>query len=292
MSRSITRFDTEKVATILIYGAATNVDELPYISVDDSIDISSQDSPPSIEAKTVQPSEPSVTGAKTDPAKIEDSYSKPDTINILTEDKNKDVYEGTWDFTATETEQSEEALSIVQDIQDARESEAIRKKRDEDRAAISSGIDKSGPYQGILSNFMVTNIIEDQASINKVSQNFGGDWNVFFMGKSPKMIALSGILIDSPEYPFYQSFLKAFEENLIGGSPIANKRKCVMVLDSRVIIGYMMQINVQANADNVSLKNFSMSMLVRKVRWIRSTGEGGEVYHREEGYLNPEKSNG
>ena len=93
---------------------------------------------------------------------------------------------------------------------------------------------KNGQFYGILNNFSVFSMSEQQKSIMKVQQNFNGNWNAFFMGSAPTMISISGGLIDSPEFPYYEEFKRAYDTFLEGGKPL--ELDLINLRDSRVFI--------------------------------------------------------
>ncbi len=130
-----------------------------------------------------------------------------------------------------------------------------------------------GNAPAVLTNFLVTGINEQVQSIAKVAQHFGGNWNVFFFGESPTMMTLTGKLLDSPDAPHYEGFRSLVGSHLLGGSPAAAGFKVVLIVDSRVITGYFMSCQFGSSADNVRIKDFSFSLLVRSSRFIRRVSD-------------------
>lgn len=124
-------------------------------------------------------------------------------------------------------------------------------------------------FYGILNNFSVFSMSEQQKTIMKIQQHFNSDWNAFFMGSSPTMISVAGGLIDSPEYPYYEEFKRSYDEFLQGGKPIEHNLKVTFVIDGRIIGGYLTSFSTVASKDVPHMKQFTFTMVVRKSTWIR-----------------------
>lgn len=126
-----------------------------------------------------------------------------------------------------------------------------------------------GTYYGVFNNFAVTSVSEAREELVRINLNFGGNWNAFFFGENPRVFTVQGLLLDSPEYPYYQEFLAAYDTYLSGRKAIANKMEVVMTYDGRIISGYLLKLVNENNAEQYNLKSFSFTILVKHDNWFR-----------------------
>lgn len=130
----------------------------------------------------------------------------------------------------------------------------------------------SSEYYGVFNNFSIVSLQESKGNILKIHQNFAGNWNAFFMGEKPETIELSGILLDSPEFPYYQEFMIAYDKYLSGKKCIQNNMRMILSIDGKLIDGYIVQVRTSTSS-NVnspkSIKKLNFSVLVKKTDWVR-----------------------
>jgi hypothetical protein len=139
--------------------------------------------------------------------------------------------------------------------------------------SLNSGDD----YYGVFNNFSLTSMSESHDQITKVHMNFSARWNVFFFGDTPKMYQFRGVFLDSKEYPYYQEFLVAYEKYLSGRKCVEKSMQTKLMVSGQIIDGYLLNVAVNHNANTPTLKEFSFTMLVKGVSWVRinSTHKGG-----------------
>lgn len=125
------------------------------------------------------------------------------------------------------------------------------------------------PYYGVFNNFGVTNVSEAREELVRIAMNFGGNWNAFFFGENPRVFTFQGLLLDSPEYPFYQEFVSAYDKYLSGRKCVINKMKMVLSYDGRIITGYILKLVNELTADQYMMKQFSFTVLVESEAWFR-----------------------
>ena len=125
-------------------------------------------------------------------------------------------------------------------------------------------------YYGVFNNFSVTNVSEAREELVRIAMNFGGNWNAFFFGENPRVFTFQGLLLDSPEYPFYQEFISAYDKYLSGRKCVINKMKMVLSYDGRVITGYILKLVNDITADQYMMKQFSFTVLVESEAWFRT----------------------
>jgi hypothetical protein len=133
-----------------------------------------------------------------------------------------------------------------------------------------STLDNVNNYYGVFNNFSIMAVRESHDEIVKIHQNFGNTWNVFFFGERPSIYNFNGIFIDSVEYPYYQEFMVAYDKLLAGRKCVENKTKMYLTCDNKIIEGYMLNISTTKTAETSLKKEFSFSLLVKNVYWVRN----------------------
>jgi len=131
-------------------------------------------------------------------------------------------------------------------------------------------LDGTNPFYGIFNNFSLLSVQEANEQIVKLHVNFGSDWNAFFFGEKPRVYQFGGFFLDSPEYPYYQEFMVAYDKYLSGRKAIENKVQTTFIYDGRIVDGYMLDISTQHSAADQQIKNFTFTVLVRGSFWIRN----------------------
>ena len=154
----------------------------------------------------------------------------------------------------------------------------------------------STKYYGVFNNFSLQSVSEAREDLIKINMNFGGNWNAFFFGENPRVFQCSGVLLDSPEYPYYQEFITAYDKYLSGRKCIINKMKLIMSYDGRIVSGYILKMMNDLSSEQYRMKQFSFTLLVDTESWfrtnIRPDGTMGLNYlYNDDRYDNLSKSN-
>ena len=99
-------------------------------------------------------------------------------------------------------------------------------------------LDKKNNYYGIFNNFSVLSMAEVHDQISKVHMNFGAKWNVFLFGNTPNMYRVSGVFVDSKEFPYYQEFMVAYENYLSGRKCVENGMQLKFIISARLSMDF------------------------------------------------------
>ena len=124
-------------------------------------------------------------------------------------------------------------------------------------------------YYGVFNNFSLASVSEAREELVKINLNFGGSWTAFFFGENPRVFTFQGILLDSPEYPYYQEFLAAYDTRLSGRKAIAFNTEIVLTYDGRIVSGYLLKLMSENSAENYNFKSFAFTVLVKYDSWFR-----------------------
>jgi len=135
---------------------------------------------------------------------------------------------------------------------------------------VSGGTDK---YYGVFRNFSLIQYGEQREEIAKVALNFGAKWNAYFFGSKPRVYNFTGFFLDAKNYPYYEQFMKAYDNYLAGGRCISNGFRMYMVYDNKITTGWMLGINTSGSADQQFSRTFSFSLLVDDENWFRTNWE-------------------
>jgi hypothetical protein len=130
-------------------------------------------------------------------------------------------------------------------------------------------LDGNNDYFGVFNNFSLLAVQESYSHIVKVHTNFGADWNGFFFGDQPVQFQFSGFFLDTPEYPYYQEFMVAYDRYLSGRKCIENNMLTKFMFEGIMVEGYLISINVTNTYENRYAKNFNFTVLSSGRRWIR-----------------------
>jgi hypothetical protein len=83
------------------------------------------------------------------------------------------------------------------------------------------------------------------------------------------------------EYPYYQEFLVAYEKYLSGRKCVENAMQTKLMISGQIIDGFLLNVSVTHNATTPTLKEFTFTMLVKGVSWVRiNRTHSGEAYLR------------
>jgi hypothetical protein len=130
--------------------------------------------------------------------------------------------------------------------------------------------DKSGRFFGVFRNFSLIQYNEVREEIAKIALNFGAKWNAYFFGAKPRVYNFGGFFLDSKNYPYYEQFMRAYDNYLSGSRCVSGGFRMYMAYDGKITSGWMLGINTQATADNLYAKSFTFQLLVDDENWFRT----------------------
>ena len=141
------------------------------------------------------------------------------------------------------------------------------------RLTDSSGED-DGLSQGSsteYSNFIVQRINETRVEKQQIVETFGEDF-IFFFGEKPRILDISGILVNTNDFNWKSEFWYNYENTLRGTKLVENNARIYMFFDDVVVEGYM--LTAQANADSMGPYHlpFSFQLFVTNYAILSSVG--------------------
>lgn len=130
-----------------------------------------------------------------------------------------------------------------------------------------SGQEKT--FYGVFRNFSLIRYAEDRNEIAKIALNFGGKFNVYFFGSQPRVYNFGGFFLDSKNYPYYEQFMRTYDEYLAGGKCVSNGFRLYLAYDNKITSGWMLRINTEGSSESPYTKTFSFQLLIDDENWFR-----------------------
>ena len=138
---------------------------------------------------------------------------------------------------------------------------------------VTGDVGAGDPYRsfyGVFRNFSLLQYSESRSEIAKVALNFGLKWNAYFFGSKPRVYQFGGFFLDSKDYPYYEQFMRAYDNYLAGGQCVSKGFRMYMVYDNKITSGWMLGIEVSGNSENYLSRTFSFQLLVDDENWFRT----------------------
>lgn len=129
-------------------------------------------------------------------------------------------------------------------------------------------LDSSAPAsQGVRgrsnknTNFFVTQISHVDSEKFQIVETFGDDY-VFFYGRRPFMLQVSGLLLNTEDFDWKSEWLENYETYLRGTKCVENRCRVQFRVDDRLYSGYILTTQVQDSAETPHASPFGFQMLV------------------------------
>lgn len=133
-------------------------------------------------------------------------------------------------------------------------------------------------YTLLYSNFFIQSISEQSVEKSQVIETFGPAF-VFFFGQRPRMINVSGVLLNGADFNWRQEWWANYETHLRGTQCVSNNTKIYISYEDFVIVGYMMSSSTEQVADPNEYIPFSFQMIVSSIINTGVIGENNFPYY-------------
>lgn len=114
--------------------------------------------------------------------------------------------------------------------------------------------------------FLLTGVSAQMSEKYQVTETFGDGEVVYYFGKSPMQVSLSGVLIDSVDNGWFTKWVKTYEAVFRGTMTAQNYELLEIVLPNMALIGTISDFGWSQTSDNDVAINFHMTMLVKTIR--------------------------
>lgn len=139
--------------------------------------------------------------------------------------------------------------------------------------------DKSNTGKGIRnSNFLIQSVTEQRAEKQQIILTFGEPY-IFFFGEQPRMINVSGILLNTEDFNWRAEWWANYDSYLRGTQCVRQKTRVYLSWDDIIVEGYVTQANAAEDASNRNLVQFSFAMFLTNYQNISTIGEGADKAH-------------
>jgi hypothetical protein len=99
------------------------------------------------------------------------------------------------------------------------------------------------------SNFLIQSVSEQSQEKSQILETFGSSSYVFFFGKRPTVLNISGILCNSADFNWKDEWWQNYETYLRGTRCTENSTYVEMSYEDLIIGGYIMSCSTDENAD-------------------------------------------
>lgn len=122
------------------------------------------------------------------------------------------------------------------------------------------------------SNFIIQSIVESRQEKAQVLETFG-DTFVFFFGERPRILQVSGILMNTLDFNWRTEFWYNYENTLRGTKLVEQNARIYLFYDDLVVEGYMLGANAQDLAENPYHIPFSFQLFVTNHQYLGNIGQ-------------------
>jgi hypothetical protein len=123
----------------------------------------------------------------------------------------------------------------------------------------------------IYSNFFLQQISEERMEKQQVLETFGEPY-IFLFGERARMMAFSGILINTQDFNWEAEWWDNYNNELRGTKCVENDARVFLQFDDTLISGYILSANAQKNAQERNWVNFSFQMFITTYTNIKDIG--------------------
>jgi hypothetical protein len=112
-----------------------------------------------------------------------------------------------------------------------------------------------------FTDFLITSVQEQRTEKVQVVETFGEDY-LYATGSRPQVLAVSGYLCNSTDFPWRAQFWSNYNRYLRGSKLLENKYTAYFGWDDIMVEGYILSAGASETAQNQDIVNFNFSFLV------------------------------
>jgi hypothetical protein len=126
-------------------------------------------------------------------------------------------------------------------------------------------------YTHHYTNFLLQTVAEQRAEKMQVVQTFGEPF-VFFFGEHPRVIACSGILLNTEDFNWRAEFWENYDRYLRGTRCVQTKTRVTLQWDDIVVEGYFIKADAQESATNPNHVNLDFQIFLTNYQNLSPIG--------------------
>jgi len=127
-------------------------------------------------------------------------------------------------------------------------------------------------YTTHYTNFFVQQISEERHEKQQVVDTFGDSF-IFFFGEAPRMLRVSGLLLNTADFNWRNEWWANYERYFRGTKLVELGARLYLIYDDRIIEGYMTGAQANDNSQQKEVIQFSFSMFVTGSTDISALGD-------------------
>lgn len=122
------------------------------------------------------------------------------------------------------------------------------------------------------SNFMIQSLSEQRVEKQQIVLTFGAPY-IFFFGEQPRIISVTGILLDTEDFNWRAEWWENYDLYLRGTQNVRNRTRVYLSWNDIVVEGYIMQASASEDASNRNLVQFQFQMFLTNYQNISNVGD-------------------
>lgn len=122
------------------------------------------------------------------------------------------------------------------------------------------------------SNFIIQRIDESRQEKSQVLETFG-DTFIFFFGERPRILNISGLLMNTLDFNWRTEFWYNYEHTLRGTKLVEQNARMYLYWDDIIVEGYMLQAQARDDSEMPYHIPFSFSMFVTSHMYLGAIGD-------------------
>lgn len=129
-------------------------------------------------------------------------------------------------------------------------------------AAGETHVERDGMnYTTYYTNFLVQAVQEERHEKQQIVDTFGESF-IFFFGEAPRMLRVSGLLLNTADFNWRAEFWANYERYFRGTRLVEMGARLYLIYDDAIVEGYMVEASAQENANQPNVIPFSFQMFV------------------------------
>lgn len=131
--------------------------------------------------------------------------------------------------------------------------------------------------------FILTSVNESSSEKVEIIPLPGDSFTSYFFGRNPRTYSIQGILLNTKEDAWRDSFEILYEDYLRGTKAISQNRIMQLKYDNRIVTGWPLQMSMSVDSASDVYVSFSLALLVTRVDILNySLNEGIKPYLRRQ----------
>lgn len=127
-----------------------------------------------------------------------------------------------------------------------------------------TGADRPAGGKGrvnVYADFIIQQINEERVEKQQILETFGDSF-IFFFGERPRVLTISGMLVNTEDFSWRAQFMYNYEHFLRGSRLVQQNARLFLSWDTIVVEGYPINVTATEAADNPYVVNFQMQIFL------------------------------